>query len=351
MAPPENGNEKIDFTKLIALDKLDSTTFRSKALAFGPANGNRTYGGHVYMQACYAAAQTVPKGMALHNVTGWFLLLGKADERFTYRVRKIRDGGYCTRGVDVLQETGSVVSFTCICSFKRPERKSTKTLDIQSTIDLRKEYAAVLGNKRPDEHQEMPGVDAPWYWEFSRRNNNYTDPFPGLTLHKVDMERYNSSKPPLERRNLKYYSVIGGMPSVEEDINMHICAHLYASDRNSLFVISNNLGIGNDYSQIASLSHTVIMHADGAELSMVDRKTGQPLWFVQEAWTGGSRHGRGLHQSRMWREDGLQVASTIQDGMMRLKSDDGKGKAGFSPEQMAQQLEEKLKKDRRQGKL
>jgi len=114
---------------------------------------------------------------------------------------------------------------------------------------------------------------------------------------------------------------------------------------------SNNLGIGNDYSQIASLSHTVIMHADGPELSMVDAGTGEPIWFVQEAWTGGSRHGRGLHQSRMWREDGLQIASTMQDGMMRLKVHDGEEKAGWSPELMAQQLENSLRKDRRKGKL
>lgn len=66
MAPPDNGNEYIDFTKLIALERLGANTFRSIALAFGPAQGNRTYGGHVYMQSCYAAAQTVPKGMTLH---------------------------------------------------------------------------------------------------------------------------------------------------------------------------------------------------------------------------------------------------------------------------------------------
>ena len=75
------------------------------------------------------------------------------------------------------------------------------------------------------------------YWEFQRRNNMYTDPFPGLNLHKVNMERYNSDKAPLEKRNLKYYSVRGRMPSIAEDPNMHICAHLYASDRNSLFVM------------------------------------------------------------------------------------------------------------------
>ena len=66
MPPPDDGNEYIPFADLIALEPISRLTFRSKALAFGPANGNRTYGGHVYMQACYAAAQTVPKDMVLH---------------------------------------------------------------------------------------------------------------------------------------------------------------------------------------------------------------------------------------------------------------------------------------------
>lgn len=78
MPPPENGNEYIDFTKLIALEKLSANVFRSTALAFGPANGNRTYGGHVYMQACYAAAQTVAKDMVLH-VSLLFSSFGSCD--------------------------------------------------------------------------------------------------------------------------------------------------------------------------------------------------------------------------------------------------------------------------------
>ncbi|KAK3696075.1 hypothetical protein LTR37_018156 [Vermiconidia calcicola] len=219
---------------------------------------------------------------------------------------------------------------------------------VRSKMDLRKTYAAALGSLRPGEHPEMPGVDAPWYWEFSRRNNGYTDPFPGLHLHKVDMDAYNANKPPLDKKNLKYYSVRHPetMPSVHSDPNLHLCAHLYASDRNSLFVISNHLGVGNDYSQIASLSHTVIFHTDHCapeEFSMLDPSTGQARWFVQEAWTGGARHGRGLHETRIWKdEDGFQIASSIQDGMMRLKQDDGEGKAGFSPEGMIRQLEKDM---------
>ena len=94
---------------------------------------------------------------------------------------------------------------------------------------------------------------------------------------------------------------------------------------------SNQFGVGDDYSTIASLTHTVTFHADGLEMEMIDPKTGEARWFCQEAWTGGSRHGRGLHQSRMWREDGLHVATTMQDGMLRLKTEDGTGKPGFGP--------------------
>lgn len=89
--------------------------------------------------------------------------------------------------------------------------------------------------------------------------------------------------------------------------------------------------MGNNYSAIASLCHTVIFHADALEMDMIDPETKEPRWFCQEAWPGGSRHGRGLHQSRMWREDGLQVATTMQDGMLRLQREDGKRKPGFSP--------------------
>ena len=138
-----------------------------------------------------------------------------------------------------------------------PEKKTTQSMDIGREIDLRTTYASALGNMKPSEHPEMPAVDAPWYvalirsspvaksgsqvlnrfWEFSKANGGWTDPFPGLHLHKVNMDPYNRDKPPLKRRNLKYYSVRGEMPSVKDDPNMHVCAHLYASDRNSLFVM------------------------------------------------------------------------------------------------------------------
>lgn len=70
-----------------------------------------------------------------------------------------------------------------------------------------------------------------------RRSGHFTDKPAGLKLHKPNMDPYNDNLQFPERRSLKYYSVRGSMPSVQEDPNMHIAAHLYASDRNSLFVM------------------------------------------------------------------------------------------------------------------
>jgi len=62
----------------------------------------------------------------------------------------------------VIQESDPGVCFTCICSFKKPEKASLPSLDVRQTLDLQDEFAAVLRNREPHEHEEMPGVDAPW---------------------------------------------------------------------------------------------------------------------------------------------------------------------------------------------
>ena len=79
---------------------------------------------------------------------------------------------------------------------------------------------------------------------------------------------------------------------------------------------------------------------------MIDNATGKPRWFCQESWTGGSQHGRGLHQTRMWREDGQHVATSMQDGMVRLKRQDADGKPGFSPDGMMKTLKAPSRKEK-----
>lgn len=73
MAPTPYFNEKgevIPFASLMRLEKIDEKTFRSTTKAYGATSGeNGTYGGHVFAQSVWAAAQTVAEGFVVHVCT------------------------------------------------------------------------------------------------------------------------------------------------------------------------------------------------------------------------------------------------------------------------------------------
>lgn len=71
----------LPFDKVMQLEKIDERTFRSITKAYSPTGGeNGTYGGHVYAQAAWAAAQTVDEGYLIHvrsfdnNLCGYKLM-------------------------------------------------------------------------------------------------------------------------------------------------------------------------------------------------------------------------------------------------------------------------------------
>ena len=179
--------------------------------------------------------------------------------------------------------------------------------------------------------------------------------FPGVEIRKVEMGAYNEDvmkgKGKVraeEYKQLHLYTAIGKIE--KEDLNLAACAHLYASDRNSLFIIRNAVpGWEEDeFASMASLSHTVVFHVDGDELRFEDewrdrsergdgrgggKEAGYEAfggrredrkWFCQEAWTGRSGGGRGMHESRIWSPGGVLVATTLQEGVVRRVMDPSK---------------------------
>lgn len=190
---------------------------------------------------------------------------------------------------------------------------------------------------------------------------DHFNPIGGLHIRKVTMDAYNNPLHPLDRRQLIYYSIRGSLPPIlttssptkskkfktpySREANLHACAHLYASDRNSLFIIPNHLDLSTSFTRMASLLHTVIFHADPSVLYLpnepLDKLTnaaptqlegngsGSPdaeakerKWFMQESWMTRASGGRGLHTSRLWDPDsGVHLATTIQDGLIRFQED------------------------------
>lgn len=217
--------------------------------------------------------------------------------------------------MNVTQAEGKGICFTCTCSFKTDE---TSTLDVQEHVDIWDRYKAVLAGKSPEEFPEAPGMDVPFYREMLEKEPHRNEKFPGLQNHKVDMNPYNQDRAPLGRRQLIFYRPIGELP---DEPNLHMCAHLYASDRNSLYIVANHLEVGDAYSQMGSLAHTVIFHAPNEQLKFRSAEAfdgPQGNWYVKEDWTTRVSVGRAMYHSHVWSPDGTHIATLMQDGMLRV---------------------------------
>nr|POE53243.1 acyl-coenzyme a thioesterase 8 [Quercus suber] len=319
MPPPHDGNEVLLFERMIALEAINSTTFRSVKLPFTPggAHGDlkRAYGGHIYAQAAWAACQTIGEKYVLSNISGSFILPGSPAGIFRYYVQRVRDGrSISVRTVNVWQEGSEKVIFTCTAGFKIPP--PTSILDVQDQISLSDRYSTVLDQKRPEEFEDAPGIDLPWYWR-ALQNGTPNDTFPGLQMTKADMSTYNHGRHPIDRRQIMFYRAVGTLP--KHNANLHLCAHLYASDRNSLFAIVNALDIGNLDSGISSLTHHVIFHADTNDTDFgEDQGPRLSKWFVREDNMSRFASDRGVFNSRVWSPDGKHLMTIIQDGLIRL---------------------------------
>ncbi|KAJ5091643.1 hypothetical protein NUU61_006513 [Penicillium alfredii] len=349
----------LSFVELMALERLDTTQtsdrdhepekierFRSLAAPFPPAEGTRSFGGHVFAQSAYAASKTVGKGFVVHDMTGSFIRGGRLDVPYVYTVRHIRDGYmYCTRAVDARQE--GKICFSCLCSFKRDEKQ--RTFHHQPST-AQERFRSILSAKRPEDQPISPSVDADWWIENVKEGNITEREFPGLDVRKVDMKDYNQPRDiqehPEKYRQLGQYRLKGSpdqdptatlvqikeREQTGEYDNLYACAHMYSSDKNSLLLIPRALGI-KQWSEMASLTLMVVLHQHGEALRMIDWEAASsadgssvPMkWFVQEGWTPQSAENRAVHESHLWSPDGTLVATSMQDSMLRLRKP---GRAG-----------------------
>lgn len=331
----------------------------------------------------------------LHSISGNFLLPGKLDSKFEYRVKIIRNGkGIRVRGVEVFQEKentkkdekggetkeGKEMFFIATCSFKLREHSQISIQQQQGDFleddDFYGEqlYGGVLKGKMDPmrDLEEVPGMDLTFYrkqkmlllddddgeggkgkgkGKKTKRNHNA---FPGLQCRKVDMREWNSTRHPMERRQLIFYRMIfdrekeGEKEKEEEEegmnmnMNMQLCAHLYASDRNSLFIVANLFDLGDLWTNMSSLSHTVIFHAEEGEMKFgsssasktTTKRTKSPFhkannnnndgggrWFCMEVFGSRIHGGRAVHNCRIFNDEGTHIATCMQDGLIRFAVD------------------------------
>ena len=275
---------------LLDLETLEQNLFRST----GEVKGwQRVYGGQVLGQALVAAIRTVDPERHVHSMHAYFLLGGDPKAPIVYEVERIRDGGsFTTRRVKAIQHGRAI--FTMSASFHKDEDGLTHQdpmpdVPPPESLPSQDELYAKLSARLPANMQSY----------FSRERP--------IEMRPVDATRYETREP-LPPRQCTWMRANGRMP---DDLKLHQCALAYASDFTLLdtALIAHGKLIFDTDIQLASLDHAMWLHRP---FRMDDW-----LLYVQDSPTAGGS--RGFCRGSVYTRDGTLVASTTQEGLMRLR--------------------------------
>lgn len=256
-----------------------------------PFTRNHIFGGQILAQALSAALQEVPEDRVVHSSHGYFIRLGNTNKSVIFNVENIRDGGtFNTRRV-VAEQDGKAIFITSL-SFQRKEKGHSFQLD-------------------------MPALKAPLdYVDEVERWNNHSrvqaDPQKKITFKPVEIRHTG----PMDWFESEPQSNLTGIwiktrGKLSDSPHLHQSLLAYFSDT-FLYAASlrpHGLSFRNDNLQAASLDHSVWFHDDF--------RADEWLYYRQEGiWSGNSR---GLNLGRFYTQDGRHIASTSQEGLMRVK--------------------------------
>ncbi|WP_227368928.1 acyl-CoA thioesterase [Halomonas sp. M20] len=256
---------------LLRLETLEENLFRGHSQDLGFP---QLFGGQVLGQALSAASQTVDPIRRVHSLHGYFLRPGDAKRPVIYQVDRVRDGGsFTTRRISAVQNGKTI--FFCSASFQGEE----EGLSHQSTMP----EAA-----RPDELMAS-GIKV----------MNFKS-HPIEFLHFPDDEA-------VARKRL-WFRLAGELPD-DAILNRYLLA--YSSDFNLLTssLVPHGIKFGDPKLQIASLDHSLWFHRDVKVNDWL-------LYEMDSPWAGDAR---GFTRGSIYDQQGRLVASSAQEGLIRLR--------------------------------
>jgi acyl-CoA thioesterase II len=278
--------------KLLALERIEENLFRGQSQDLG---WGTVFGGQVLGQALSAAVQTVPAERAVHSLHAYFLRPGDVNKPIVYDVDRIRDGGsFTTRRVVAIQSGNAI--FNLAASFQKsepgfehqdamPEAPEPESLPTEQA-----RYAAHLAR--------LP--------EFFRERAARPRPF---ELRLTELEDDPFQPTPRPARRMLWLKAQGTLP---DDPALHAYLLAYASDH--AFVTTSLLPHGVTWlttgMQVASLDHVMWFH----------RPFRVDDWLLYVIDSPAAHGARGLARGRIFTRQGVLVASSAQEGLIRRRA-------------------------------
>lgn len=279
--------------KLVALLDLETLApGRYQGNSFDIGTG-RVYGGQVLGQALKAAQMTVSGGKSIHSLHAYFLREGNFNLPIEYRVDITRDGkSFATRTVTALQRDNPI--FITITSFQIAEtgleyQQPMPDVPAPDMLPDLRELAASGTNGPVDRLESLLRLSTPF--DIKPISNRYTGNAPDNKVPRLD-------------------AWIRTTHQLPDEMDLHRAVLAYISDyglvRTSL--LPHRTWLENPALQLASLDHGMWFH----------RPFRMDEWLLYSCEPVTTGRARGLARGSFYDQAGQLVATTMQEGLLRL---------------------------------
>lgn len=279
-----------DLLSLLDLETIEEGLYRGDSQDLG---FKAVFGGQVMGQALSAAKETVVEERLVHSLHSYFLRPGDASKPIVYDVENIRDGkSFSTRRVKAIQNGKPIFYMTVSFHNEEPGVTHQASMpnvpgpeNLRSSLEFYRENASLI----PEKIREKVLCDKP----IEMRPVNFQSPFkPEVTL----ANRY------------VWFKANGDMPN---DPRIHKYLLAYASDFEFLptALQPHGLSFMQPNMQVATIDHAMWFHRD----FRMDE------WILYAVDSPSASGGRGLVRGQFFNQDGVLIASTMQEGLIRQR--------------------------------
>jgi acyl-CoA thioesterase-2 len=270
-----------DLLEILDLERIDERIHRGTA---PETTLQRVFGGQVLAQALMAAGASVPPDRLPHSLHGYFLRPGDPTTPIVYIVEDTRDGrSFSTRRAVASQHGRAIFHMTA--SFQEPE----EGLEHQDTMPQTHDPHGL-----PTLHDRIAS---------GRRGTEVSpDEWAALDVRYV--------VPPEESTGglQVWLRTSGPLPDGQL---LHAATLAYASDLTLLAAaaVPHRLHVTESRIVSASIDHAMWFH----------RPVRVDDWLLHDQESPSSSGGRGLGRGRVFDAGGRLVATTVQEGLLRLR--------------------------------
>jgi acyl-CoA thioesterase-2 len=278
-----------ELLELMRLEPLEVNLFRGASRDIGTP---RVFGGQVLAQAVLAAGRTVEDRL-IHSLHAYFLRAGDPEAPIVYNVDRSRDGrSFTARRVVAIQHGRPI--FTLAASFQLEQDGVEHQFEMPEVPDPGSiEPVRAI----PPEHLEhIPQKLRRWFTRFG--------PFEFRPVRDQDPV-HPTPRPPYKQI---WFRLKGHM---EEDQILHRALLAYASDFHLIGTVTlpHGLSFLKGNLVMASLDHAMWFH----------RPCRVDDWLLYDCDSPSAVGSRGLARGLIFNREGSLVASTAQEGMVRVR--------------------------------